>query len=92
MSIKFNSHEDVALYVSKIVNELVDVSMGHISQVDKDQQWLIYGRVVNSLFHRCYAPAIYHTHKSDNDIKDRLDGQFTKKPTGYKTKRFKTKK
>lgn len=90
--IKFNSHEEVALYVSKIVNELVDVSMGYISQVDKDQQWLIYGRVVNSLFHRCYAPAIYHTHKSDNDIKDRLNGQFTKQPSKNKTRRFKIKK
>lgn len=86
---RFNTHEDAAMYVSKIVNDLVDVAMGHISQVDKDQQWLIYGRVVNSLFHRCYAPTIYHTHKTDNDIEDKLNGQFTKPKSKYKTKRVK---
>lgn len=91
-AMRFNSHEDAGLYVRKIVNELVDVSMGYISQVDKDQQWLIYGRVVNSLFHRYYAPTIYHTHKSDNDIKDKLNEQFKKSPSKNKTKRFRTKK
>ena len=89
--IKFNTHEDAANYVSKVTNELVDVAMYHIAQLDKEQQWLIYARVVNSLFHRCYAPTIYHTHKVNTDTEDKLNGQFTKPKSKYKTKRFKTK-
>ena len=89
--IKFNSHQDCAIFVTQLVHDLVCLAEHRVSQVDKDQRWLLYARAMNSLFQRLYNPAIFHTMQVNTDIEDKLDGQFTKPKSPNKTRRFKIK-
>lgn len=89
---KFNSQEDCAIFVTQLVNDIINLAEYRMSKVHKDQSWLLYARVVNSLFQRLYNPAIYHTMQVNTDTEDKLDGQFTKPKSPYKTRRFHIKK
>lgn len=78
-----NSHEQSGVVVSQIVQKTVNFVLDQVKYIHPKQQWLIYARVMNSLFCRLYNPAVNHAYsesiKQSQDIAKFFEPRIPKK-------------